>query len=132
MSMRKKILAPFCDHTLLSISTINMLKIPFILDIYPYSCQECGKKFRTRSNLDVHMRVHNGDLPFICEQCGKAFRYQFNLHVHRQTHSAGAEDSSVKPYSCQVCGRSYRSKILLSRHVKDHQQIVPYNCAICR
>ncbi|KAK0407118.1 hypothetical protein QR680_019010 [Steinernema hermaphroditum] len=51
-----------------------------------YKCEECGKRFASRSSRDSHMLLHSGELPFACELCGQRFRYNGNLKKHKLTH----------------------------------------------
>ena len=45
----------------------------------PYSCPECGKNFRQKSHVTVHLRcVHSEDKPFMCAHCGKQFTVSSN------------------------------------------------------
>ena len=45
----------------------------------PYSCPECGKNFRQKSHVTVHLRcVHSEDKPFMCPHCGKQFAVSSN------------------------------------------------------
>ncbi len=50
-------------------------------------CHVCGKGFKDRYSVNVHVRTHTGEKPFCCSQCGKAFRQKAHLAKHGQTHS---------------------------------------------
>lgn len=45
-------------------------------------CQECGKRFFSNNNLRHHILMHKGLKPFSCGQCGKKFRCQQAVDVH--------------------------------------------------
>ncbi|XP_063960035.1 zinc finger protein Xfin-like [Lytechinus pictus] len=48
----------------------------------PYSCSECGKKFRNTSHRKEHMYTHTGKKPFECSLCSKSFSRKRNLVNH--------------------------------------------------
>lgn len=50
------------------------------------ACGVCGKLFKCRENLKLHLSIHNEDLPFGCSTCSAAFKsskYKFLCHLTR-------------------------------------------------
>ena len=60
--------------------------------VWLYSCCWCGKKFRCKSDLNQHTKLHTGDAHMCCI-CGKVFTKHPNGGSHLQTQ---------KPYVCHT------------------------------
>ena len=45
----------------------------------PHMCPYCAKGWRTKSALEMHIRVHTGEEPFICPICGKGHKQKGQL-----------------------------------------------------
>ncbi|XP_043973374.1 histone-lysine N-methyltransferase MECOM [Gambusia affinis] len=96
-----------------------------VLNIKSYKCSECGKSFRHRSVLELHMRIHSKDKPYQCKVCGKGFRFSSYLQQHLIIHTG------KKPYKCPDCGKDFAFLQNMRTHQKLHQQ-KPFRCTSCR
>ncbi|KAM9750802.1 uncharacterized protein zbtb48 [Menidia menidia] len=88
----------------------------------PHCCHICGKTFKAKEQLRVHLRRHRGTRNFECIDCGYKFTRQAHLRRHMQIHKrtenynprqrklrnivvqdvddgGGAEDEGAKPAS---------------------------------
>ena len=122
----------------------------------PYTCHDCGGRFRTKSNLQshirgvhtvqeknyvcsvcgkmfahnfilkIHMRTHTDDKPYHCEKCGKAFKTKVTFNKHQTVHS------SEKAFVCSICGKGFKQDIALKRHSLIHTGEQPYECSVCK
>ncbi|XP_073436271.1 oocyte zinc finger protein XlCOF8.4-like [Dendrobates tinctorius] len=75
----------------------------------PFSCSECGKYFKCKSQLLTHKRSHTGEKPFSCSECGKCFSRKAHLLRHQRSHTG------EKPFSCSECGKCFMVKSTLLR-----------------
>lgn len=89
----------------------------------PLRCKECGKSFRYRSVLELHMRIHNRG--YQCHVCKKSFRFSSYLQQHLIIHSG------KKPYKCPDCGKDFAFLQNMKTHQRLHQQ-KPFRCTQCR
>lgn len=90
-----------------------------------YECQDCGRSFTYRSQLDLHRRSHTGERPFQCPDCPKRFIQASDLHVHHRIHTG------EKPYRCATCEKDFTHKSTLRGHQRVHTQETPYQCEVC-
>uniref|UniRef100_A0A1A9W5F6 C2H2-type domain-containing protein n=1 Tax=Glossina brevipalpis TaxID=37001 RepID=A0A1A9W5F6_9MUSC len=89
-----------------------------------YSCQDCGKVYRTMGALKMHISTHTK--PHKCQKCGKAFSRSWLLKGHLRTHTG------EKPFECSVCPRSFADRSNLRAHQQTHIENKKYACEICR
>ncbi|XP_061572512.1 zinc finger protein 91 isoform X1 [Cololabis saira] len=95
------------------------------------ACSVCGRKFRHRGILALHMRKHeNGNHK--CELCDRSFRLFSSLLRHQVVHSDQllpppsksfqhqVEQLQKNTYSCPDCGKLFSRAKALQFHMKSH------------
>ena len=82
----------------------------FYLGERPYQCLICSKSFRSRSNLDVHIKIHNEIKDYVCNFCSRAFIVKNDLKRHLTIHFGS------KDFSCEECGKKFNRKYQLEKH----------------
>ena len=80
----------------------------------PHLCPFCGKGFRAKENLKLHIRKHTGERPFECEFCGRAFGGKSDMNRHLRIHTG------ERPYRCDACGKTFARADYLSKHLSTH------------
>uniref|UniRef100_A0A8D8RAX3 Zinc finger protein 808 n=1 Tax=Cacopsylla melanoneura TaxID=428564 RepID=A0A8D8RAX3_9HEMI len=79
---------PQCDKRFRSVSTLHQHRLVHESPSPQHTCQVCGKQFKRKAALDVHWRIHSGNLPFSCPDCNKTFAQKNDmLKHHRARHS---------------------------------------------
>lgn len=98
----------------------------------PFACNQCDKKYSTRSSLSSHKRyIHPaGNHPsYDCHLCGFKFPYQTRLLSHLETHAG------IRKYLCDFCGTAFVTTSALRRHRKSHEPLAAHSrskvCTIC-
>ncbi|XP_064862646.1 zinc finger protein 628 [Oncorhynchus nerka] len=90
----------------------------------PYQCRVCNKSFRFNSYLQQHMIIHTGEKPYKCPDCSKDFAFLQNMRTHQRLHTQ-------KPFRCTKCRKGYSDENQLQRHLLSHNGEKPHKCHLC-
>jgi len=108
---------PHCEKTVKHLST--HIKHLHAIGGEKFTCEECGKTFRTKNYLSKHMRYHLPDEDkmvimnkYQCNDCGEGFIDKTRLKWHEAVKHTG-----IKSFHCQHCPKSYFRPDHLKTHV---------------
>ncbi|XP_054638965.1 zinc finger protein 99 isoform X1 [Dunckerocampus dactyliophorus] len=94
------------------------------------ACPVCGRKFRHKGIMTLHMRIHeNGNHK--CDICNRSFRLFSSLLRHQVVHNEHlpppiksfqhqVEQLQKNTYSCPDCGKLFSREKALKFHMKYH------------
>lgn len=89
-------------------------------------CKICHQVFSGPNTLRSHMLSHATEYKYNCEICGKVYKYRAGLKVHMD--HAHRKDQEKKLFTCEVCGSTYTKKgslnhhIIISNHMTEKQK----------
>ncbi|KAJ3635636.1 hypothetical protein MTP99_008529 [Tenebrio molitor] len=82
-------------------------------EIFTCLCNNCGKMYKSKGNLQRHLNYECGKEPHItCPLCGLQTKYRSSMKRHVLNRHPG------QLYACPGCDKAYKSINSLRRHVK--------------
>uniref|UniRef100_A0A336M133 CSON009853 protein n=1 Tax=Culicoides sonorensis TaxID=179676 RepID=A0A336M133_CULSO len=105
-----------------------------------FTCDECGRSYKTESNLIQHKIVHQNKI-FACKVCGREFNAPPKLQQHMRIHKPDRQNIHViivaillaneRNFICTVCSFAFKNPSALKKHMHIHNNTKPYMCKIC-
>ncbi|KAG5669755.1 hypothetical protein PVAND_000049 [Polypedilum vanderplanki] len=89
-------------------------------------CFHCGKKFKKKTLLVLHMQTHLSQRNFICkfENCQKSFKTYNSYYAHKRKH----EIRNSTKFNCASCDKVFSSHSVLMAHRVIHTGEKTYLC----
>lgn len=88
------------------------------------TCKECNKVCPNRKSLYQHTLTHRDKITHMCDECGKGYTNKFNLENHKSSfHGEYFEECGVI-YKCKICDAQFSQRRELYEHIKVHSNEV--------
>jgi KRAB domain-containing zinc finger protein len=89
-----------------------------------YSCERCGKAYKSKGALTRHMKRHDGPA-FPCTLCGRSYTTKGTLTRHIKRHQNRRE------FECNLCGFEFFQSEDLRVHQYKVHKILGFQCDMC-
>ncbi|CAL8094989.1 unnamed protein product [Orchesella dallaii] len=91
-----------------------------------YQCDKAGCGYTTSRGYSfaTHLRTHLEEKIFICDSCATGFADISNLKKHEIRCKGGT-------FPCKKCGLTFSSASLVTRHLQQSKQNLPFKCEFC-
>lgn len=90
-----------------------------------FACEHCGKEYKYKSELTIHLTHHTGEMNFACSGCAKRFRRAAEARLCEKGHRG------IFSFRCHLCEYKTNKKNHLDRHIESHLKATPFICPIC-
>lgn len=113
-----------CDRTFSRAENVHLHIRSVHLGVRSFICEECGKAWATKQQLQKHQLMHTDARPFKCSHCAKCFKDSTSLKKHLEIHSNVS-------FECLLCGQRSSTRYTLREHMLVHSDEKRYKCQYC-
>lgn len=92
-------------------------------------CDICQSVFPTQLRLHGHMRTDHDQKPIKCPHCDRRFSTKSNMNLHLRIHTPVEERTLT--HICHICAKPFETIRSLKQHLITHEQTVSLQCPIC-
>lgn len=84
------------------------------------TCKECNKVCPNRKSLYQHTLTHRDKVTHMCDECGKGYTNKFNLENHKSSFHGEYFDECGVIYKCKICDAQFSQRRELYEHINVH------------
>lgn len=88
------------------------------------TCDKCSKVCDSKKSLYQHSLTHRDKWSFMCEECGKSYSNRFNLENHKSSFHGENVEEYGSIYKCKVCDKQFTTRKDLYQHINSHSKEV--------
>ena len=86
-----------------------------------FQCRECnGETFKHHEEYTKHLKLVHNDNRYVCHICGKMFKLRGSLLVHVRVVHNPMIDENEEDFHCRTCNRKFSSRHRRDLHEKKH------------
>ena len=126
LNIERKVECASCDKIFQYESELKVHVKRMHLKIMDFCCDNCGKSFSSKSNLNDHLSTHPEN-KFPCHMCGMKLsrkrtliKHMKNIHIKR-IKKPKIEQLTPEKHPCYLCGKLFKWNNTLRRHVRKHE-----------
>lgn len=93
-----------------------------------YNCYFCQKKFKTTTQINLHMSTHTKERHYRCDLCKKRFREKIELTTHNGVRHCLIQST----FPCPICSKRFNDRSnLYAHHRFVHLKVKNVKCLKC-
>ncbi|XP_055691989.1 zinc finger protein 227-like [Lutzomyia longipalpis] len=96
-----------------------------------FHCSLCGRGLKSKTNLEIHMRIHTQEKNYTCKYCEMSFIHSQTLKAHvirfHETHKQPKE-----VFQCTICDSKFNRKYRYEYHMRRHRGDLRHECPTCQ
>ncbi|KZC09926.1 Zinc finger protein 26, partial [Dufourea novaeangliae] len=117
---------PFCQQRYKRMVGLRQHQIRVHSTIEPkFVCDHCGKRFKLKGDLALHIDRTHMNVTHVCRFCGKTVK---NVMLHEWQHQKAMKKVNFR-FCCHLCPRKFRHQNGLENHLLMHKK--GFQCDQC-
>ncbi|XP_076389687.1 uncharacterized protein LOC100882515 isoform X11 [Megachile rotundata] len=90
-----------------------------------FVCEHCGRSYKVKTDLTLHVKKAHNSEPQVCRFCGKTV---IDVSGHEWKHRKRNKELKYE-HACHLCNKKFRQRIILDNHLRLHEE--GFKCEEC-